>query len=115
MPTDPPERCATCPVEPGLPCRGLETPSYCRHAQHNPAMRAILIKHARQLAGRQDEAPPVLLDPAEAERLRAAEGCPHRDCVGCGCKGCRCLEGGRRPGQVVTIRECLECVEAEGA
>lgn len=53
---------------------------------------------------------PAPLDPEEYARLRAAETCPHRDCTGCGCKGCRCGPEGRRPGQVVTILDCLACV-----
>ena len=73
--------------------------------------RSILVQHARALAA-QPAVPATLLTPEEQERLRAAETCPHRDCVGCGCSGCRCLPGGHRAGELVNIRDCLACVTA---
>lgn len=61
------DRCSHCPVECGLPCRGLETPVYCQRAKVNPAIREILVKHAWQMvANRQVEAPPPLYQRALA-------------------------------------------------
>jgi hypothetical protein len=47
------------------------------------------------------------------ENLRRAETCPHRSIEGCGCcGGAICLPGGKRPGDRVTILDCLACVRA---
>lgn len=103
-------RCAACPVPACLPCYGDERAAYCDRAARpgEDAYRAMLVRHAE---ARANGSAPTLLSPEQLVRQRAAENCPHRDCVGCGCNGCRCRPEGRRPGRVVTIRDCLECVD----
>jgi hypothetical protein len=104
-------KCPACPVSEGLECYP-DPLGRCRRVAEpgQDDFRALVVRQARSRATQAGTA--TLLSPEDAARLRAAETCPHRDCVDCGCNGCRCKEGGRRAGEKVTIADCLECIAA---
>lgn len=77
---------------------------------------------ARRPARRPTPSPSVVVPPTESSgrdvnphraRLALARSCPHRsDPARCGCSGelALCGPGGRRPGEKVSLAECLACV-----
>lgn len=83
-------------------------------AESDPRQSEIIAREARK---------PVLCPAAErvyrppiAERSKlahAARTCPHRECNQ-GCAKARCKPSGRRPGEVLYLSDCIECIQNEG-
>ena len=113
-------RCAHCPVEPGLPCKGIEVRRLCEltdpnHAAYNASYRSLL----RQLARGEGLSPASGssgVTPGLAESLaliRRLSACPHRSArTDCGCAGlARCALGRGQQG-LVNHHDCFDCLRA---
>ncbi|MHC5538779.1 hypothetical protein ACYOEI_11205 [Singulisphaera rosea] len=115
----PESKCEACPARDGV-CQAQAT----RHRRFcdlaNPDHPAFSEHYRRHLCGEQvpavekkpcsNVAVEALTVPSTAivdSQIRKAEKCPH---ASCGCNQRTCKPTGRRPGQVVTIGECVVCV-----
>jgi hypothetical protein len=113
-------RCAHCPVESGLPCKGLQVRRLCElsnpdHADFNPSYRSLLVQLARTDASRaQPERSGESPDLAESLRLIGQlRSCPHRTArADCGCAGVASCALGRGRDGLVNHHDCFNCLRA---
>jgi hypothetical protein len=105
-------KCAHCPLAgSATPCRAQVTGHvrYCElvdpnHPDHDP----------RYIARLRDGPAPSraeLVAHVDRELRGEVEACPHRIRKPCGGCASVCGPAGRRAGQVVTLQQCLECIQ----
>jgi len=104
-------RCASCPVDPALPCRGLQVRRFC--ALVDPANRLYDPRYAALLrlwatSPITDDRPPPA---AVVAALAAVRACPYRSAPVSGCGCARCALAG---GVEVAQSACVECVRRFG-
>jgi len=114
------DKCPACPLRQStLACPAVTT-GHFRFCELVAEGRTDYIDYLLEEAGVKPTIIPIKppCDPSEDKRLaaralmelsREARSCPHREA--CGCVYAYCLPGGFRPGEKVSLQDCVECIK----